>query len=104
MLIAFEHPDIPGDAAAGKRTLSVRLSPPAIERLHRGLLIATYGALVGAVGLGSLDWSEAGWALALAPLGVVQAWSYSRATGSVLATTAVGLFSGTAAALLIGVA
>ena len=104
MLIAFEHPDIPGDTAAGKRTLSVRLSRTAIERLHRGLLVATYGALLGAVWLGSLEWSEAGWALALAPLGLVQAWSYSRVTGTVLATVAVGLFSGTAAALLLGVA
>ena len=104
MLIAFEHPDIPGDAAAGKRTLSVRLSRAATGRLHRGLLVATYGALLGAVWLGSLEWSEAGWALALAPLGLVQAWSYSRATGSVLATVAVGLLSGTAAALLLGVA
>jgi len=104
MLIAFEHPDIPGDAAAGKRTLSVRLSRAATGRLHRGLLVATYGALLGAVWLGSLEWSEAGWALALAPLGLVQGWSYSRATGSVLATVAVGLLSGTAAALLLGVA
>ena len=104
MLIAFEHPDIPGDAAAGKRTLSVRLSPPAIEHLHRGLLIAAYGALVGAVWLGSLDWGEAGWALALAPLGFVQARSYPNAAGSRLATVAVGLFSGTTAALLFGVA
>jgi 1,4-dihydroxy-2-naphthoate octaprenyltransferase len=104
MLIAFEHPDIPGDAAAGKQTLSVRLSATATERLHRGLLAATYGALLGAAWLGSLEWSEAGWALALAPLGLVQAWSYSRASGSVLATVAVGLLSGTAAALLLGVA
>ena len=104
MLIAFEHPDIPGDAAAGKRTLSVRLSRRAIERLHGGLLVATYVALAGAIWLGILDWSEAGWALGLAPLGVVQAWSYSGATGSVLTTTAVALFSGTAAALLLGMA
>ena len=104
MLIAFERSDIPGDAAAGKRTLSVRLGTSASGRLHTALLLATYAAVAGAVWSGALEWNEAGWALGLAPLGVVQAWSYSSASGSVLATTAVGLFSGTAAAFLVGVA
>ncbi len=102
MLIAFEHPDRLGDEAAGKQTLSVRLGPTASKRLHGLLLAASFTAIAVAVWLGPLGWSEGGWALALAPVGVVQARLLPRAPGALLATVAVSLFSGTTLALLVG--
>jgi 1,4-dihydroxy-2-naphthoate octaprenyltransferase len=50
VLYVNEVPDRPGDAAAGKRTLPVRLSPPAVIRGYAGGLAAAYGLVaVGAV-------------------------------------------------------
>lgn len=102
MLIAFERPDLTGDTAAGKRTLSVRLGPRRSARLHGAFLTVAVAALVLATMPGPLSWNETGWALALAPLGILQAWWFARASDPVLTTSALGLFGGTALALLAG--
>lgn len=104
MLIAFERPDLEGDIAAGKLTLSLRLGPTISVRLHGALIGAAFVALVLAITPGPLIWGEAGWALALTPLGLAQTWSFSRAPDTLLATGALGLFGGTALALLGGLA
>ncbi len=103
MLIAFEHPDLAGDSAAGKRTLSVRLGAAATARLHGVLLVAAFSALAGAAAVGPLSWGEVAWATGMAPLGLLQAWSFTRPPEARLVTVAVGLFSGTVVALLVGV-
>ena len=104
MLIAFERPDLGGDAAAGKQTLSLRLGSTTTARLHGVFIGAAYAALVLAIAPGPLTWAEAGWALGLAPLGVLQVGWFPRASDTVLATGALGLFGGTALALLGGLA
>jgi 1,4-dihydroxy-2-naphthoate octaprenyltransferase len=45
MLLAIEFPDAAGDAAAGKRTLVVRLGGAVAARLYQTVLIAAYAAL-----------------------------------------------------------
>jgi 1,4-dihydroxy-2-naphthoate octaprenyltransferase len=102
MLISFERPDVAGDTAAGKQTLSVRLGPTASARLHGALIAAAYVVLALAVTPGPLTWSEAGWALALAPLGLLQTVWFPKAPDAALATGALALFGGTALALLVG--
>ncbi|MDH3606253.1 MAG: prenyltransferase [Acidimicrobiia bacterium] len=102
MLIAFERPDLTGDTAAGKRTLSVRLGPRQSARLHTAFLSVSLAALVLATIPGPLNWDEAGWAFALVPLGVLQAWWFSRASDPVLTTSALATFGGSALALLGG--
>ena len=104
MLIAFERPDVTGDSASGKQTLSVRLGPTASARLHGALIGAAFGTLLLAIGPGPLDGSEAGWALSLAPLGLLQAGWFTRASDGMLVTAALGLFGGSALAMLVGLA
>jgi 1,4-dihydroxy-2-naphthoate octaprenyltransferase len=104
MLIAFERPDVTGDTAAGKHTLSVRLGPGKSGRLHAALVAGAFVALAFAIQPGPLGWSEAGWALALAPLGLFQARWFTRAPDAMLATAALGLFGGSGLALLVGLA
>ena len=104
MLIAFERPDVAGDTAAGKRTLSVRLGSATSARLHASLIAAALAALVLATAPGPLAFSEVGWALALAPLGLSQARSFLRAPSGQVVTGALALFGGTALALLVGLA
>ena len=102
MLIAFERPDLEGDTAAGKLTLSLRLGATLSGRLHGALIGAAFVALLLAITPGPLTWGEAGWALGLAPLGALQAGWLWRAPDTLLATGALGLFGGTALALLGG--
>lgn len=45
MLLAIEFPDAAGDAAAGKRTLVVRMGAPAAARLYAVVTIGAFGAL-----------------------------------------------------------
>jgi 1,4-dihydroxy-2-naphthoate octaprenyltransferase len=104
MLIAFERPDVTGDAAAGKNTLSVRIGPTTAARLHGGLIGTSFVGLAIAMTPGPLTLGEAGWGLALAPVGLAQAWSFGRVSDTALATGALGLFAGTAIALLAGLA
>ncbi len=45
MLLAIEFPDAAGDAAAGKRTLVVRLGAARAARLYQAVIIAAYAGL-----------------------------------------------------------
>jgi len=73
--------DIPTDAAAGKRTLAVRIGSLRGRRLYRGLVIASYVALVAGVSVGIADdarglpmWALlalASWPLAIRPMEAV---------------------------------
>jgi 1,4-dihydroxy-2-naphthoate octaprenyltransferase len=47
VLYANEVPDRPGDAAAGKRTLPVRLSKEGVIRLYEASVAAAFGLIVG---------------------------------------------------------
>lgn len=104
MLIAFERPDVAGDTAADKLTLSVRLGPVKSARLHALFVGAAGAALLLAIVPGPLNWDEAGWALGLAPLAALQVVWFARAPNAWLATGALGLFGGAALALLGGLA
>ncbi|NNC92309.1 MAG: prenyltransferase [Acidimicrobiia bacterium] len=102
MLIAFERPDVPGDTAAGKLTLSVRLGPMKSAQLHAAFIGAALAAQVLAIQPGPLSWVEGGWALGLAPLGALQVGWFSRTSDTLLATGGLGLFGGTVLCLLGG--
>lgn len=102
MLIAFERPDVTGDTAAGKRTLSVRVGPRNAARVHAAFLFGASATMVLAIAPGPLSRGEAGWALVLVPLGALQVWWFSRAPDAMLTTSALGLFGGGALALLVG--
>ena len=77
MLLAIEFPDAAGDAAVGKRTLVVRLGAPAAARLYAAVTIAAFGALPLAA-LAGLPAEVALAPLALAPVGLWQAWRVAR--------------------------
>lgn len=103
MLLAFEKPDADSDAAAGKRTLTVRVGPRVAGRLHAGLLALAYTYLAVVAVAGPLEGSGAEWALAVSPAAAAQVIAYHRAPDVVLTSLAVGVFSGTALALLLGI-
>ena len=54
ILLMNEGPDIRADAAAGKRTLAVRLGAPAARQLQIGLHTAAAGITVGGIATGAL--------------------------------------------------
>ena len=65
ILFINEFPDQRGDAAAGKRTLVVRLGPDGAKWAWLGLVLAAYGWLVLMVGRGYLPQGAAAAALTL---------------------------------------
>jgi 1,4-dihydroxy-2-naphthoate octaprenyltransferase len=69
VLYANEVPDRPGDAAAGKRTLPVRLSKEAVIRLYEAGVVVAFG-LIAAGAISGLLVRPAIVALAAAPLAV----------------------------------
>jgi 1,4-dihydroxy-2-naphthoate polyprenyltransferase len=56
ILYVNEIPDRRGDAAAGKRTLVVRLSPVAVERLYLGAALLAFALVVVGVVAGIMPW------------------------------------------------
>jgi 1,4-dihydroxy-2-naphthoate octaprenyltransferase len=77
MLLAIEVPDAAGDAAAGKRTLVVRLGHTPAGYLHAAILLVAYAALPLLVLLG-LPQPVALAAGLLAPLAAWRAWRTLR--------------------------
>jgi 1,4-dihydroxy-2-naphthoate octaprenyltransferase len=81
ILVANNLRDIPTDAAAGKRTLAVRLGERRTRRLYRGLVVAAFVAIVAGVaseiaedGAGLTQWGLlglAGWIPAIRPMDAV---------------------------------
>ena len=65
ILFINEFPDRRGDAAAGKRTLVVRLGPDSAKWVYLGLVLAAYGWLVLMVGRDRLPQGAAAAALTL---------------------------------------
>ncbi len=65
ILFINEFPDRSGDAAAGKRTLVVRLGPDGAKWAYLGLVLLAYGWLVLMVGRGRLPQGAAAAALTL---------------------------------------
>lgn len=65
ILFINEFPDLRGDAAAGKRTLVVRLGPHAAKWVFLGVVIVAYGWLVLMVGRNQLPQGAAAAALTL---------------------------------------
>ena len=77
MLLAIEFPDAAGDAAAGKRTLVVRMGARAAARLYAAVTLAAFGlAPIGA--LVGLPPRVALAPLVLAPIGIWQAIRVAR--------------------------
>jgi 1,4-dihydroxy-2-naphthoate polyprenyltransferase len=67
ILLANEVPDIRADAAAGKRTLVVRLGVVATRRLYAGIQLAAIAAFLACGALGFIPWWTAPVALLLLP-------------------------------------
>jgi 1,4-dihydroxy-2-naphthoate octaprenyltransferase len=68
ILYVNEIPDRRGDAAAGKRTLVVRLSPEAVTALYLGAAVAAFALVIAGVAAGIMPWPTL---LALAALPLV---------------------------------
>jgi 1,4-dihydroxy-2-naphthoate octaprenyltransferase len=69
LMIAVEWPDRAADSAAGKRNLVVRLRPQAAGGLAAVAALAVVPAMLGSLAAG-LPWTQAPFALLLAPLAV----------------------------------
>ncbi len=101
--LSTEFSDATGDAAAGKRTLVVRLGGARAARLHNVLLLAAYGLLPLLVWAG-LPPLVAASACLSAPVAAWQGWRVGRgvwadpARWSSLSLWGIGLLMGTAAA------
>jgi len=67
ILLVNEVPDIRADAAAGKRTLVVRLGVTATRRLYAGIQLAAIAAFLACGALGFIPWWMALPALLLLP-------------------------------------
>lgn len=106
MLTIINFPDAAGDAAAGKRTLVVRLGGARAARLGVGALALAYGSLPVLVWLG-LPLAVAGGVGLSAPVGMWQLIRLGRGEWAVpgawesLAFWGVGLLVGTAALELV---
>lgn len=106
MLVAIEFPDAAGDAAAGKRTLVVRLGGAHAARLHTAALLTAYGMLPLLVILGLPGLVAASVGLG-APLAARQGWCVLRGAWADpmlwnrLGFWAVTLLIGTTAAELV---
>ena len=102
MLLAIEFPDAAGDAAAGKRTLVVRMGALPAARLYAALTLAAFGALP-LWALAGLPARVALAPLVLAPIAVWQALRVARggygdpARWGSIAFWSVGLLIGSAA-------
>jgi 1,4-dihydroxy-2-naphthoate octaprenyltransferase len=106
MLLAVEFPDAAGDAAAGKRTLVVRLGGMRATRLHALALLTAYAVLPLLVASGLPVLVAASVSLS-APVAVWQAWRVATgawadpARWNSLGFWAVGLLMGTTTAELL---
>jgi 1,4-dihydroxy-2-naphthoate octaprenyltransferase len=102
MLLAIEFPDAAGDAAAGKRTLVVRMGAGRAARLYAALTLAAFGALP-LWALAGLPARVALAPLVLVPIAVWQAVRVARggygdsARWGSIAFWSVGLLIGSAA-------
>jgi 1,4-dihydroxy-2-naphthoate polyprenyltransferase len=56
ILYVNEIPDRAGDAAVGKRTLPVRLSPPAVRTLYIAAAVLAFAVIVAGVAAGIMPW------------------------------------------------
>jgi 1,4-dihydroxy-2-naphthoate octaprenyltransferase len=106
MLLTIEFPDAVGDAAAGKRTLVVRLGAATAARLLVLVLLAAYAILPLLVALG-LPLHVAAGAAVTAPLAAWQGWRVRHgawadpACWNSLGFWAIALLMGTATAELV---
>jgi 1,4-dihydroxy-2-naphthoate octaprenyltransferase len=71
-MLVMSIPDREGDAAAGKRTLAVRLGPEAVVRIHNAGMVAAYAMLPALVLFARLPWQVAAAVGLTAPLALRQ--------------------------------
>lgn len=104
MLIVVSLPDVPSDAAAGKRTLAVRLGPRQAARVAVGAMAAAY-AVLPLLGWAGVDLAVLAAYAVWAPLALVQARGLLGGAGEDagrwdrLAFWSIGLVMGSAGAL-----
>ena len=71
MLVKVSIPDREGDAAAGKRTIAVRLGPERVVQIHNAGMLVAYASLP-LLWLAGLPWTVAAAIALTAPLAVWQ--------------------------------
>jgi 1,4-dihydroxy-2-naphthoate octaprenyltransferase len=105
LLVANNLRDIPGDTAAGKRTLAVRIGDAATRRAYTAMIVGSYLVAVGS----SFGGRAAAAALVGAPLAVAPIRDVRRGArgpdliGVLAATGRLALVSGLAMALGLAV-